>query len=88
MRRIGIHVALGAVRRVVVPLIIRQVLTPLALGITAGLVLSSDPFYLSPVDPSVYLLALATFMIAGVTAAALPALRVLRADPIGALRHE
>ncbi len=77
-------------------MIIRQTLTPIGAGIAAGLltafpaglVLSSEPFYLSPLDPPVYFIALGILMTAGVTAAALPALRVLRADPIGALRHE
>jgi predicted permease len=95
-KEIGIHLALGASRSVVVPVIIRQTLTPIAAGIAAGLltafpaglVLSSEPFYLSPLDPPVYVIALGILVTTGVTAAAFPALRVLGADPIGALRHE
>lgn len=95
-KEIGIHLALGARRASVLRLMTRHVLTPLSIGMAlgvltaapAGMVLSSEPFYLSPFDPGIYAAALVVFATAAGTAAMLPALRVLGTDPIRALRHD
>jgi predicted permease len=93
-REIGIHMALGARRPQLLQLILRQVLSPVTIGmvlglvaaVPIGLVLSNGPFQLQSADPVVYLTALLVFATAA-TAAAM-ALRVLRADPLRALRHD
>jgi putative ABC transport system permease protein len=93
-KEIGIHIALGARRSAIVHLILRQVLAPVAVGmafgliaaIPAGIALSGEPFYVQRVDPAAYAAALGLFAAAAGWAAAVPALRALRTDPIRALR--
>jgi len=95
-REIGIHMALGARRPAILQLVLHQVLSPVTIGMVLGLaaavpigmVLSTAPFYLPSVDPVVYVTALLVFASAATTAAMVPALRVLRTDPIRALRHD
>ena len=95
-KEIGIHLALGAKHASIVRLVVRHVLAPVGVGMLLGLVaavpagraLSSEPLYLQPVDPVVYGLAIVAFITAGGLAALLPAMRVLRTDPILALRHD
>jgi predicted permease len=95
-REIGIHRALGAPAAAVLRLITARLLWPIGLGLatgliaaaTAGSLMAGEPFYLQPLDPGVYAAALALVGAAGAAAAMLPAARVLRADPLRALRHE
>ena len=94
-KEIGIRVALGAQQPALLGAIVRQVLTPvgvgvvigLALAIPVGLVLGSEPFYLESTDPVTIASALAVFGIAGAVAALWPAYQVLRRNPVQALRH-
>jgi predicted permease len=95
---IGIRMALGAERRHVVRLVMREVGLLMALGIGAGLgvalavtrlaTLFTLLFDLAPTDPAT--IALATLLLAGVAALAgyLPARRASRVDPLLALRYE
>jgi ABC-type antimicrobial peptide transport system permease subunit len=95
---IGIRIALGAGRRHVVRLIMREVLLLMALGIGAGLaaalattrfaMLFTLLFDLAPTDPAT--IALAALLLAGVAALAgyLPARRASMVDPLVALRYE
>jgi putative ABC transport system permease protein len=95
-KEIGIHIALGARRSAVVRLIVRHVLSPVTVGIAlglaaaipAGFALSGEPFYVQRVDPIAYSIALGVFASAAAAAAAIPALRVLKHDPIRSLRHD
>ena len=95
-KEIGIRVALGASHASLVRVILRQVLTPVGIGVIAGLVLAipagralaGEPFYLQNVDPSVFVSALALFAAAGAAAALWPALATLRNNPIDALRYQ
>lgn len=95
-KEMGIHLALGAKRSSILGLVARHVMSPVAIGMLLGLAvavpvgraLSAGPFYLESVDPAVFALAATAFLLAGGAAALLPAVRVLRADPIRALRHE
>jgi hypothetical protein len=95
-KEIGIHIALGARRSAIVRLIVRQVLSPVAFGmafglaaaIPAGFALSGEPFYVQRVDPAAYALALGLFAAAATCAAAAPALRALKRDPIRSLRND
>ena len=95
-KEIGIRVALGARPPRLLASIVRQILTPVGVGIAAGVAaaipigraLSGDPFYLQLGDPIAFAVALSIFAMAAVTAALWPAARVLRANPVDALRHQ
>ena len=92
---IGIRIALGAGRRDVLWLILRQGLRLAALGIALGIVLSvaltrsisAQLYGVSPADPvTIALVTLLLGVVAG-AASSLPALRAMRIDPIAAI-HE
>ena len=95
-REIGIRVALGAGQRDVSRLIVRQGMTPvivgLAIGLVAGLAISSlltsMLFGLSPHDPAAVAGATAALFAVALLACALPARRALRVEPTSALRAE
>jgi putative ABC transport system permease protein len=95
-KEIGIHLALGAPRLAVLRLMTRRVLIPVVLGTAfglvaaapAGMVLSGEPLYLSPLEPGAYAVALGALLITSTVAAIWPALRSLRADPVRALHHQ
>ena len=94
-KEIGIRVALGAQQPALLRAIVRQVLTPVGVGVViglglaipAGLALGSDPFYLDSIDPVAIAASLAVFGAAGAVAALWPAFQVLRRNPVEALRH-
>lgn len=94
-REIGIRVALGARQPELLRSIVRQVLTPVVIGVAIGLVLAiptglalrGEPFYLQHADPIAFLSALVVFIGAGALAASWPAYLVLRRNPVDALRH-
>jgi putative ABC transport system permease protein len=93
---IGVRVALGASRRIVLAHIMSQGMRPVMAGVVIGLVgafalshlLTSMLFGVAPADPLTYaavaLLAIAT----GLAACYVPARRALRVDPTVALRYE
>ena len=95
-KEIGIHLALGASRSAIVQLLMRRVLLPVLFGIVAGtaaavpmgFALAQSPLQLAAADPLSYTGALVILVAAGITAALMPAMRALKADPIRALRHE
>jgi ABC-type antimicrobial peptide transport system permease subunit len=98
MRRneIGIRMALGAGRRNIVALILRQTLVMLVVGIAVGLILSfaasrsvaSLIFGLAPTDP-LTLAGAALFLITvALLASYIPARRASRIEPMIALRHD
>ena len=68
-KEIGIRVALGAQQPALLRAIVRQVLTPVGIGVViglvlaipAGMVLRSEPFYLENADPIAFAAALAVF---------------------------
>jgi predicted permease len=94
-KEIGIRVALGAQQTALLGAIVRQVLTPvgagvamgLLLAIPAGIALGSEPFYLDGADPLAFAFGLGVFALAGAVAAVWPAYRVLRRNPVEALRQ-
>ena len=94
-KEIGIRVALGARQPALLRSIVKQVLSPVGIGVVIGLILAiptgivlrSEPFYLENADPIAFGAALAVFAAAGAAAALWPAYQVLRSNPVEALRH-
>ena len=95
-REIGIRIAIGAARKDVMWLVMREVLTMLAIGIVVALpaawfltqMVRSQLYGIEPADP--VSIVTATLAIAAVAALAgyLPAYRATRVDPMHALRYE
>ncbi len=95
-REIGIRIALGARRRAVVAMVVREVMTLAAVGTLAGIpaafaalrLLVSALYDVSPADPRYSALA-ALVLVTCITAAGYaPALRASRIDPMETLRRE
>jgi predicted permease len=95
-REIGIRIALGAERRRVVRLVLREMLFVVLLGIAAGVAagilcgkyVESQLFGVKAADPAVFALSVAALLAASLSAAFLPAWRAARIDPVRALRCE
>lgn len=95
-REIGIRMALGAQRRAVLWMFLREGVTMLAAGLVLGLLLaigtgqvvSSILFQVSPLDPFAFTFAPALLAAAALLATWLPARRAIRISPMEALRHE
>jgi ABC-type antimicrobial peptide transport system permease subunit len=95
-REIGIRMALGAQRGDVVRMIVRESLTPVLIGLVIGVVaafvlarlITSLLFGISPSDPGAIALAVAAMLAVSLLAAAAPARRATKVDPIVALRYE
>ena len=95
-KEIGVRMALGAQRRNVLQLVLRQGATMTALGVAAGLAgavaltryLESLLFGLAPLDVPTYAVVAAAFAAVALLASYLPARRATLIDPLAALRHE
>jgi predicted permease len=95
-REIGICMALGAQRRSIRWMVLRDVLVlaavGLVIGVSAGLMtarfLESFLLNVAPHDPTAFLSAAAILLASALIAAYLPAHRASRIDPMAALRHE
>jgi predicted permease len=95
-REIGIRLALGAQRRSVTGMVVRNafglVLAGIALGVPAALASSrwikSMLFGLAPTDPKTILGAALLLIGAALAASYFPARRAANVDPMNALRHE
>jgi predicted permease len=93
---IGIRMALGAQRRDVVSLVLRNAALLLATGLFLGAILSVAAaqaaramlFGLKPTDPAVLLTAMAGLGFIALLAGFLPARRAMKVDPMVALRYE
>ncbi len=85
-REIGIRMALGAHRRDVFALIMRQGAMQTALAV--AVVLAQILYEVSPSDPFALLVSSAMLAAAALLACFLPARRATRVDPIQALRTE
>src|ERR1700722_10905333 len=96
MREIGIRIALGAPRREVVRMVLRETLmvslgglavgAPLAIGLTS--LIGSFLYGVKPNDPTVLGGALLALLGVSVLAGYLPARRAARVDAVIALRYE
>ncbi len=95
-REMGVRIAMGATRRVVLLMVLRQglrlVVIGLALGIPlalAGLrLLESSLFQVSPADPLSLAAGAAVLVLVATAAAVIPARRATRVEPAAALREE
>jgi macrolide transport system ATP-binding/permease protein len=93
---IGIRMALGAQRREIVWMVLRQVLALTAAGLAIGYgaarwtgrLVESFLYGLKPNDPLVAVAAIAALLLAALAAGYLPAWRASRIDPAAALRNE
>jgi predicted permease len=95
-REIGIRTALGAKRRDVLALVLRQGLVLVVVGAAVGSVaasgvtrlLQSELYAVRPTDPMTFSLVGGLLVAVGVAACLLPAWRATRVDPMEALRCE
>ena len=95
-REIGIRMALGAQRKMLTAMFVRQGLLLTAIGIGAGLVvafitmrlMSSILFNVSPVDPVTYILTTLCVVAIALVACYLPSRRAATVNPVNALRAE
>ena len=93
---IGVRMALGATRRDILILVLKEAATLLAAGIAIGIVLAvgaatfarSLLFGLKPFDPATLVLATAALAAVAIAASLLPAHRAATLDPVTALREE
>jgi len=93
---IGIRMALGAGRRRIIWMVLREVLALAVAGLAIGLVCSwsamstikSFVFGMKPADPTAMLSAAAILIAALILAGLAPAARASQIDPLTALRHE
>jgi predicted lysophospholipase L1 biosynthesis ABC-type transport system permease subunit len=93
---IGLRLALGATRRAVLRSVLQQSMRIVGIGLAIGLpatTLLSRPldgllFGVAPYDPRILAGAVICLVAVGLAAAAVPALRAARVDPLVALRHE
>jgi predicted permease len=95
-REIGVRVALGATRTDIIRMVLKQGMSPIAVGCAAGLIGAAGVtrvlvvFLLgtSTLDPVTYSAAALAFAATGVVACYVPTRRATKIEPMHALRHE
>ena len=96
-REIGVRLAIGAPPSRIITLVIRQALTLVLAGVACGLALAVPMAFamratfvanVTATDPMVFLPTISVLLAVGILAAAVPAFRASRIDPIATLRQE
>jgi putative ABC transport system permease protein len=95
-REIGVRIALGATARDVLKLILRQGMTPVAIGATIGLIasialtklISGLLFGVRTTDLATLIAVTLLLVVIALIANYIPARRAIRIDPLSALRYE
>jgi putative ABC transport system permease protein len=95
-REIGIRVALGAERRTVLLMVLREVAALALVGVAIGLpsgyglgrLIESQLYGITARDPLTFAVATLTLLAAAMLAGYIPAARATRVDPLVALRYE
>jgi ABC-type antimicrobial peptide transport system permease subunit len=95
-REIGLRVALGADRRSVLLMVLRDVALLAGIGVAIGLpggyglgrIVESQLYGLTGRDPLTFTVATAALLVTAILAGLLPAARAARVDPMTALRYE
>ena len=95
-REFGLRLALGAERRSILAMVLRQGLVLVGVGLVVGTAaaaalsrtLSSFLFETRPAEPGVYAAVVVVFVATGLAACYLPARRAMGVDPLVALRDE
>jgi ABC-type antimicrobial peptide transport system permease subunit len=95
-REIGVRMALGADRRNVLLLILRQGVWQIGVGLALGLglaallsrALNTMLFNVRPWDPAIFGAVVAALALAGLVACLIPASRATRTEPVDALRYD
>ncbi len=95
-REIGIRIALGAQRRDITSMVLREGLSSTLIGSAIGLivaaaisrVLASFLFGIAPLDPVTFTTTTVLFVAVGLAACYVPVRRATRVDPTQALRYE
>jgi ABC-type antimicrobial peptide transport system permease subunit len=96
IREMGVRVALGAQRRHIAELVLRQGVGVTGIGVALGVIGAlvggrfATPllYQVSPHDPFVFSVVVTTLFVVSVAASAVPAWRATRVDPIEALRTD
>jgi predicted permease len=96
LQEIGIRIALGASPAIVLRMVVRQGLIPVAIGVIMGAagayalarVLASQLYGVTPTDPATFLGTTAMVLIVACAACWIPARRATKVDPVIALRYE
>ncbi len=95
-REVGIRMALGAQKHDVLRLILRESMQPVAVGLTAGIVLAAGVVYvlrgilygINAVDSVYFVVVSISFLVFALLASYPPARRAMRVNPVEALRYE
>jgi predicted permease len=96
-REIGVRLAIGADPARIVALVMRQAIKLVSIGAAAGLAIGIPVAFVlrsqmagqsDPMDPMIFVPALGVLLVVGAIAAAVPALRASRVDPISTLRQD
>jgi ABC-type lipoprotein release transport system permease subunit len=95
-REIGIRLAVGASRRSVMWMVLRETLIVVTIGVIAGAIavvpatqaLRNQLFGVTPADPASLVIAIVLLVVVAAIAGYMPARRATRIDPLSALRCE